>query len=65
MIKKVNAAIARIVGTNQKIRFIANLSMQGPASSREFTPIAGATEPPVLRRLCVHARWTLWHRSFR
>jgi hypothetical protein len=39
MIKNVNAAIAKIVGTNQKIRFIANLSMRGSASSREFLPI--------------------------
>jgi hypothetical protein len=29
MIKKVNAAIAKIVGMNQNIRFRANLSMRG------------------------------------
>ena len=50
---------------NQKIRFMANLSMRGPASSREFTPIAGATEPPVLKRPGVQAQWTLSRRSFR
>jgi hypothetical protein len=39
----VNAAITRMVGMNQKIRFIANLIMRGSASSREFSPIGGAT----------------------
>ena len=44
MMRNVNAAIARMV-MNQKIRFMANLSMRGEASSREFSPIAGATSP--------------------
>jgi hypothetical protein len=32
MIKNVNAAIAKRVGTNQKIRFMANLNIESPAS---------------------------------
>ena len=43
MMRNVNAAIAKMVGMNQKIRFWRNLSMRGEASSREFSPIAGAT----------------------
>ena len=50
MMRNVNAAIAKMVGMNQKIRFMANLSMRGEASSREFLPIARATSRQAPRQ---------------